>query len=360
VPNTQETRLALIDLDVVPAAVTLTRKFGNVGVGLGVFVPSQNAVILRTQLEAPPNANGYSLNFGYDSTSRFQEYHLGPGLGWQVIEALNLGASLLVNYRTRVEVTDVSATVESPTGKSSQFYHSTLDSQGAGLEMVLGGQWKVTPAWSLGAVVRTPAIRLGEAVHSVQTSLVADSSGTVEDNADFSRRFAVSTQVLTPFRFHVGGAYAFGDWIASADGSLLMPFRNQIFEIEERATFNVRTGLRSEVSEFWTVGGGVFSDRSTLGAPRQFQQSQLDYYGATFAVNWERAYGIVSKGGRMLEEPRALVFGTTVALSYALGLGSIAGARVGPAADGGVELQDNVVDVVAHEITLHIGSTLSE
>lgn len=360
VPNTKETRLSLIDLDVVPAAVTLTRKFGNVGVGLGVFVPSQSAVILRTQLESPPNESGYSLNFGYDSTSRFQEYHMGPGLGFQVLRSLNLGASLLVNYRTRVEVTDISATVESPTTKTSAFTHTTLDSQSAGLEMVIGGQWRPLPRWSLGAVVRTPAVRMGESVHSVDMLIVADDTGRVEEQAAFSQRFGVSAQVLTPFRFHAGAAYEFADSVLSMDGSVILPFKNEVFQVQERMTINARAGIRSQVSEFWKVGGGIFTDRSALNTPTQFQQSQLDYYGATLAVDWERAYGVISKGRRVLEEPRSLIFGTTVALSYAIGLGNIAGARVGPSAGGGIEFERNVVDVVAHEITLHIGSALFE
>lgn len=360
VPRTKETRLTLIDFDVVPAAVTLTRKFGPVGVGLGVFVPSQSAVILRTQLDAPPDANGNSLEFGYDSTSRYQEYHLGPGIGFDPLPNLSFGTSLLVNYRTRVEVTDVMATVQSPTTKSSEFSHTTLDSQGAGLEMVLGAQYRWKDRWALGFVVRTPAVRLGESVHAVHTELIADNSGQIEDTISFSQRFGVSPQVLTPFRFHVGLARTFADTVVSLDGSVLLPFQNDLFELEERLTINARAGIKTDLSPYWKLGGGVFTDRSQVNTPTQFQQSQLDYYGATIAVDWVRTFGVVSKSGRMLEEPRALIFGTTVALSYALGIGEIAGARVGPSPDGGILFERNVVDVVAHEITLHIGSTLGE
>lgn len=360
VPGTDETRLTLIDLDVVPAAVTLTRRFGSVGVGLGVFVPSQNAVILRTQLSAPPDSEGNSLEFGYDSTTRYQEYHLGPGFGWDPIEALSLGASLLVNYRTRVEVTDVSATVESPTSKTSWFGHSTLDSQGAGLEMVIGGQYRFAPGWSFGAVVRTPAVRMGESVHSVETGLVADSSGQVDDEVSFNQRFGVSTQVVTPFRFHLGLSHTFDGSTLSFDSSLTLPFENVVFSVQERLTWNARLGIVSDLSEYWKLGGGIFTDRSPYETPTQFQQSQLNFYGVTVGLDWHRTFGVVSRNGKMFEEPRLMLFGTTVALSYAIGLGEMGGAVVGPSPGGGIMLEENVVDVVAHEFTLHIGSTLAE
>jgi hypothetical protein len=360
VPNTQETRLALLDIDVVPAALTLTRKFGDVGLGIGVFVPSLTAVTLRTQLVASSESGESRLNFGYDSMSRFQEYHAGPGFGWDPLPNLSVGASLLANYRTRLEVTHVTATVETDEAKTSLFHHNSLDSQGVGLEMVLGAQWRLDKHWTWGNVVRTPAVRLGEAVHSVESQLVSDSTGLVDESVEFSRRFGVSTQVLTPFRFHSGVAYAWRDTTASAEASLLLPFENELFKLSERSTWNARAGMKSRLNDVWTVGGGVFTDRSSLGEPTQFQQAQIDYYGATIAADWLTYYGVVSKGRRAFEEPRYLTFGTTIALSYALGIGKIGGARVGPSDDGRINIQENVVDVLAHEITLHIASTLGE
>jgi hypothetical protein len=125
-------------------------------------------------------------------------------------------------------------------------------------------------------------------------------------------------------------------------------------------TWNARAGMMTVVSTYWKVGGGIFTDRSPSESPTQLQQSQLDYYGVSVAVDWHRTFGVVSKNGQMLAAPRTMVFGTTVALSYALGLGEIGGAIVGPTPGGGILLEENIVDVVAHEITLHIGSTLAE
>lgn len=360
VPNTEETRLSLLALDVVPAAFTLTRRFGDIGLGIGVFVPSQRAVTLRTKLNAPRDENGNSLEFGYDSSSRFQEYHAGPGIGFRPFRDLNLGFSLLANYRTRVESTQVAATVVSDDEKTSWFRHNSLDSQGVGLELVLGGQLTFLRDYAWGFVVRTPAVRLGEAVDSVQSEFLANSSGSIDNSVDFNRKFGVSTQVLTPFRFHSGLSRNFEQTTASIEGSILLAFDNELFDVAERTTWNARAGIRTRLNDFWKVGGGIFTDRSPLEDPEIFQQTQINYYGATIAVDWLRSYGVYGKGRQVFEEPKVLLFGTTLALSYAVGVGKIAGARVGPTSDGGIVFQKNVVDVLAHEITLHIGSTLEE
>jgi len=359
-PNTKESRLVLLDIDVVPASVTLTRKFGDFGVGIGVFVPSQSQVDLRTHLEDPRDEDGNSLEFGYDTTSRFKEYHLGPGVGWQPYEGLSVGASLLANYRTRLERTDIAATIETEAGSQRWARHDGVDSQGVGLEMVFGTQWKIDSAWSLGAVMRTPGYSLGQAAHTVETEVLIDENGEEADRISFQKEFGLRTKVLSPFRFHLGGSYDVGSFRVSAEGSLLTALEDSLFEVQERTTWNGRVGLRWAASDFWSFGGGLFTDRSPIESPTQFQQSRLDYYGITLGLDWARSFGVFSQGTERLEEPKILLFGTTVALNYAIGIGEIAGARVGPDPAGGILFDKILSSVVAHEFTLHIGSSISE
>lgn len=361
VANTQENRLGLLALDVVPAAVVLTRRFGNVGVGLGVFIPTENSLVLRTVLEAPTDADGIRpLTFGYDSTTKTQEYHLGPGVGWQATETLCLGLSLLANYRTEYEVTNVAATVVESGRESVVSSHTSVDSVGVGLELVLGTQWRFWENWTLGAAVRTPSLRVAQAGDRIKSGLSANSDGEIEEDIVFAESLSVGTQILNPFRFHLGLAHAFGDYLGSIEASLLLPFENEIFRSQERPTWNGRVGLRRRINNYWNVGGGLFTDRSNKATPTIFLDKQIDYYGATVAVDWHSSYGVYARNDRVLEEPRSLSFGTTVAFSYALGVGSIAGALVGPGMGGSVQLDPHFSDVVAHEFTLHIASTLSE
>lgn len=359
-PNVEKTRLSLFDLNVVPAAIALTRTWGDFGVGIGVFVPSQSEVELRTYLSAGPDENGASLEYGYDLSSSFQEYHAGPGVGWAVLENLNLGASLLATYRTQSERRDISSSVESDSGTVSTSRYNALDAQGVGLEMILGTQWQIDPRWSLGASMRTPSLRIGHAAHVVETSLKATTMGDVEDSIVFENEFDLQAKVLSPFRFHLGVGYDIDRWLVTAEASLLTAFKNEAFGLTERTTWNLRSGVRYALREDWTLGGGIFTDRSPVGSTTNIEQARIDYYGLTLAVDWRNTFGVISRDGVPQEEVSQLFFGTTVAFSYALGLGEIGGAVVGVGADGGMAFEEQSSGVVAQELTLHISSTLGE
>ena len=363
-PDADERRLILLEIDVVPAAVTLTRKFGNVGVGLGVFVPAQTGVTLRTHLAAPANATGHSLEFGYDSKSVYREYHMGPGVGWDVTPSLSLGMSLLANYRTFSESTDVSASlVQALDGTRTELgwaKHHRVDSIGVGLELIIGGQWRIGQGYSAGFVVRSPSLRLGYAAEQIDTEIAAASNGSMNQKITFDESLALGTQLLSPFRFHAGLSRSFGDVVMSGEASLLLPFENSPLDIHEQATFNARLGMTYQVNPNWAIGGGVFTDRSPAPYPEEFLDKKIDYYGLSFAVNRNTPYGVYSRGNDVLEEAQSLVFGTTVALSYSFGTGTIAGALVGPSARGGIEVAAQPANVFAHEFVLHIATAISE
>lgn len=363
-PNAEERRLILLELDVVPAAVTLTRRFGKVGVGIGVFVPAQTGVTLRTHLAAPPDVEGHSLEFGYDSKSVYREYHMGPGVGWDVTPSLSLGMSLLANYRTFSESTDVSAsllqTLDGAQTELGWARHHRVDSAGVGLELIVGGQWRIGRGYSAGFVVRSPSLRLGYAAEEIDTEIVAASNGKLNQTITFDESLALGTQVLSPFRFHAGLSRTFGDFVASIEGSLLLPFENSPLDIHEQATFNARLGMAYQLDTNWAIGGGVYTDRSPAPYPEQFLDKKIDYYGLTFAVNRNTPYGVYSRGKDVLDEGQTLVFGTTVAVSYSLGVGTIAGALVGPSESGGIEVAAQPTNVLAHEFLLHIATAISE
>ncbi len=360
VPGATETRLSLLDIDVVPAALTLTRKFGKFGVGLGIFVPAQSSGSLRTHLAAPGGPAGTSLEFGYDSKSRVQEYHLGPGFGWDPLPNLSLGASFLANYRTRYESVDVAAAIETPDSQTAYADHSTRDSIGVGLELVLGTQYQLTPTWRLGFTLRSPALRVGQAVDRVETTLAASSDGTLENSILYDESIGIGTQAISPFRVHLGVSHEFDSVVGSVESSLSLPFENSLFGVPQRATWNGRLGLKGEINEFLSLGGGIFTDRSSAQTPENFQDRRIDFYGATLAFDWKNSHGIYSKNGRTLEAPESIVFGTTLALSYALGVGELTSAEVGLAPAGGVELTPITANVTAHEFTLHISSSIGE
>jgi hypothetical protein len=167
---------------------------------------------------------------------------------------------LLVNYRTHYESVNVASTVDQEGQTYSSSNYSAVDSIGVGLEMVLGAQIQMTPTWRLGAVVRTPAIRLAQVQELVETKLSASSEGELDESMIFDEGFDIGTQLLTPFRFHLGVSHELESVSASAEASVTLPLDNNLGGVSQRLTWNARLGLRGDVASGWTLGGGLFTD----------------------------------------------------------------------------------------------------
>jgi hypothetical protein len=201
---------------------------------------------------------------------------------------------------------------------------------------------------------------LAQVQELVETKLSASSEGELDESMIFDEGFDIGTQLLTPFRFHLGVSHELESVSASAEASVTLPLDNNLGGVSQRLTWNARLGLRGDVASGWTLGGGLFTDRSPSEAPTRFQERQIDYYGVTVALAWLNPYGVYARDGVVLDEPTSLIFGTSVAFSYAIGVGSLASAEVGPAPGGGLLMTPITADVVAHELSLHISSTISE
>ncbi len=361
IAGTDVTRLTRIDLNVVPTALGITRRWGPVGIGIGAFVPTQSASVLRTHFVTPENENGSQVDFSFDASSRFQNYHLGIALGLEATQRLSLGGALFINYQTLVENTDISLLTLEEGSQAAVASHYTLDAVQLGAEFVLGSRWLLSERWRFGAVARFPALRLGEVAQQVETGQVRGQAGSLVVENDFSQSLDIGTSIISPFRFHAGLSHDFrSDVRGAVEASLLLPFVDEALRVELRPTYNARVGLKKRVGPRLAFGGGIFTDLSPNADPSEFQESQLNFFGATAAMDLSTTYGIYAKNGEIYDRTKALRFSTTISLSYALGLGSVVQAQLGPDQQGGIGLETVPQDVVAHEITLHIGTTVME
>lgn len=359
-PGTEVTRFTRLDLNVVPTALTLTRRFGPFGAAFGIFVPAQSASALRTHFESPPNEDGTQIDYAYDASTRFQSYHAGLALGFDATPRLSLGGSFLVNYQTLVDTLSTSLITTRPSGNLVQSSHYTLDSVQLGAEFIFGLRYTFLPGWRFAGVVRTPSILLAERTQVVDTSL-AGGTANADGSTQFTESLAIDTSIISPFRVHGGISHDFSPaWRGAVDASLLFPFRSEQLGIDLRATWNLRVGVRHQLAKRVALGGGLFTDRSPNGEPEDFQDTQLDFYGATIGVDLGTIYGVFAKNDVPYTEPKGLRFGTTFALSYAVGTGTIMQAQVAQAADGTVDRMNVPQHVVAHEFTLHVGQTVME
>ena len=121
---------------------------------------------------------------------------------------------------------------------------------------------------------------------------------------------------------------------------------------------NARLGARVRAGELWTLGTGLFSDRSADRLTEDSEGRDVDYYGFSLGAQIDTPYGVTSRGGVAFAEPRSLIFRTTVVLSYLLGTGQIQRAELGQDAAGSSQLQTLNKDVIDHQLILHLGATL--
>lgn len=360
VPGAEVARFDRLDFNVVPTALTITRRFKHFGAAIGAFVPTQSASALRTRfwIPAPGGGRDVSFDYSYDATSRVQSYHLGAAVGFDTGKNLSLGGAFLVTYQTLADQLSTSLITNEGGLTYLQNTHYTLDSVQVGAEFVAAMRYKFLETWRLGLVMRSPALLLGEHTQIVETLQTANGS-TASGQNGFSEALTLSTAIISPFRFHAGLSHDFSpEFRGAIDTSLLLPFENDLFSL--RPTFNARVGVRRVLSDYLAIGGGVFTDRSPNQAPTAFQDSQIDFYGGTIAVEIARDYGIYAENKVPFERARALRFATTIGLSYAIGTGMVMQAQVSTAPGGGINSDPIPQSVLAHELTLHIGSAVME
>jgi hypothetical protein len=140
--------------------------------------------------------------------------------------------------------------------------------------------------------------------------------------------------------------------------SYQLPQKNAVIAADRRSVFNARLGGQVRASETWTLGGGVFSDRSADRLTEDSDGRDVHYYGISLGAQRDTPYGIVSRDGLPSNAEKALIFRTTVVLSYLLGTGQLQRAELRQAADGSSQLETLSKDVIDHQIILHFGATL--
>ncbi len=352
-PGAEVKRLTSINLNIVPSGLTLTQRFGRVGVGFGVFVPEQHQTFLRTQVRSPAVAAQSGGTFGVDLYERVQQYALGPAFGISLSPRVELGASLLVTYRNQLSIAGVDVASEEGGVASSLVRHETLDWQQVGAQLVLGTQLHLGDGYEVGISLRSPGLVLAELRQNVLEQ--TDATGAIH-RPTFKQRLGLATAVVAPLRVHVGLSRVLGHLRIAADGSYQAPLRNESLQLDWAPTFNARLGLQHTFTKTFALGGGIFSDRSPVRAVQSFGDSSLDFYGVTLAMDTGTVYRVVPYGATQVSEG-SLRFGTTVALSYAVGLGevvrgSIAGAQFAPITQSARS--------VAHEVSLHLASSLGQ
>ncbi|GAC1596611.1 MAG: hypothetical protein NVS4B10_05740 [Myxococcales bacterium] len=345
-----------------PSAIVVVRKLSpDVTGALGLFLKAQGApqqvwAQVDSAATGPvPSGGSYAYAQRLSVQQKGTAYHLGPAVGIRLSPTLNLGASFFLVYEQARAVSELFSDLSSdqPTGPRSALLSqsstssSTLSGQGT-----LGVQWKPDPDWQIGAVLRSPILLLLYSFHASSLDSRTVDGGwllPVETTKDATSGLLFSSRA--PPRLHLGVARLFSwGWI-SLEGNVSPPKAATDLLEGQRAVWNVRLGVRRDLSETLTVGAGVFTDSTPGRTVDRFAEGRIDYTGASAGVEVRRPFSLRDGG-----DQSKLVISTTFAFRYGLGRGNAA--RIV------LDTASNLVDspsgrATVNELDLYVGSGLS-
>jgi len=359
-PGTEITRLSVLDLRAVPAAMSVTGRLGKVALGIGVFVPTEDASYLRTRVEQPAQDGRPHVDFGIHIDSVETEYMGGPAFGLELGPGVDIGASLFVHYRTDLAVAAVDAAITASDFETAATTHQLYDSIQVGLMPVFGVQIHPHDQWQLGITLRMPSVRVYQILQTIHVQTTNSSTGGDTHQSSFEEFDGFSAALIKPPRFHVGFSHDFTQTRLAVDLSYQFPLYIEDIDQDLAPLLNLRVGGKHQLTKKLQLGGGLFTNRSPMRQVARFGDAKIDYYGITAALHVGTPYEVAARGGKKLRPFGWLNFGSTVALSYALGIGDLMRARVGLSQDTSVIYEEIRARVLAHQFVLTWASSISE
>ncbi|MCA9671209.1 MAG: hypothetical protein KC503_36675 [Myxococcales bacterium] len=364
VTGPQDARQAIksTQLFIVPSSIVWVRQLRpHVSLGLGVFVTEQDIFRFDGDIQIPRDSSGYSNNVDGQLSGTILRYHLGASIGWQMGSRLRLGASVFAVYEKHDEFRKLFADATSGGDFETTFLQRLVDAEVSRLsfEVVVGAQLSITDHWLLGAVVRSPRLTVWEGASTDNSTSLVSRGPTVSavtlTNVDHTLINNAGTGLTMPPRIYLGVARRTSQYELALELDVRPPIFSELRAA--RWAINGRAGYLRQLNATNQLGFGLFTDRGGYAPPRVFPDARVDYYGAT--VGWKRKSRVKLRAG---ERATTLLFSTTVAVRYALGFGESTTIRfdyADTAATGRVaRIDDARVDVIYHELSLYLGTSL--
>jgi len=275
-------------------------------------------------------------------------------LAWAPSSRFRLGASVGLYYQETSSAILFAGGVANPaTGESRAALSDSalLATATWGLRAGLGIQWELHDALVLGASVDSPSLALTrtQSIAEVFQSHGVGMRSTFA-TSEAEERLAGGDLVL-PLRARLGLAVR-GDWgWVSIDGDVQHALRTEY--VDRELVWNLRAGALFRAHGLVRVGVGAFTDRSPDPPVDGFASGPTDFYGGTVGLQLGNERFLDAH----LEDDRHMLFRTTVALRYAYGRGEIGNLVVGSGAELAI-VESRAVDARAHEVGVHLGSTV--
>lgn len=343
----------VVEIISIPSALTFVRPLSpELSLGLGVFVPQQNDVVVRTNLSADDGTNSSTLRLAVADTSSV--YYFGGGLGWAITERVRIGLGIFAVYASTFGSSQFWGSFSGPDTEAFVGASALTSVKLGGFEARLGVQVEPIDGLVVGLSIESPDISILEAVDIDSTTGAAAVVGTdpfLEFTPEDESSLEFDASVITPMRLRLGIGYTWRDGWVAVDGDIQPGFENAEFGIDRAFTWNLRVGGRLHLFDKVSGGAGLFTDRSADPGDAQFGGLGADFYGLTLGIHFNRSYGLSDD-----EEEDEVVFSSSIGFRYAVGFGDVGGLLLDP---GGAELvSDRPTSITVHEFSLHIGSAL--
>lgn len=341
-----------VELVSVPSALTLVRDLGGgVHGAFGVFVPRFHSHTDIVGLEEP-TADGLT-RWQLTESVNASEWHIGGALGFRVDPRLRLGVALFAAYRNVFYDASFAggyvAADGTPLAAFAVSGRANLEALGA--EIAVGMQWQPIDELHVGLSIVSPGLNFAARYRVVGFGVSGSADGTVGFGVEDEGELQPAVGMISPARVRLGVAYAFDrGWIA-LEGDFQHPIDDASLGVARSWNWGLRAGTRFFLDPKIALGFGLFTDLSAEPEPNEFGRTRIDFFGGTAGVEIRNEHRL-GEG----ESASTIEFSTTIALRYAVGVGTVGGLRFDPTSDGVVETTR--VDTNVHELSLHIGSAL--
>lgn len=359
-PTEADPRLDLGTTEVlsVPSALAYVRRVGpDLSLGFGLFVPLLDGFDATSELAL--REERAHLDAAVDLAADTTIYGASVGVGWRASPDLRLGASLGLFLQSGHFEQVLLFAYDSPIEGDPVLGNGAIvqedDVTRFGVNMSFGVQWQVADAWAVGLVVRTPLLLVYESFERRRFRVGADVApdGTTSIASEFA------PIELSGFEgsvyLNVSGVLGVA-WTPEPGAFLGLELELQPGSeddgIVRELVWNLRLGGTLPVSDTVRLGAGLFTDRSWDPRPTEAWSDRVNYYGVAAGVTLETPL-------RLSEHPDvdSLIFMSTFGVRYAIGFGETLRAVADPS---GIRTDPTMtrLDLVFHEISLHVGSGL--
>jgi hypothetical protein len=286
--------------------------------GVGLFFSRSLSRFLQDAVSSSSDVIEDSEFFATADETR-SLYHVSSAVAWKKNEKFLLGGAfdiVIANQRLTEIVSGAYA------GGAGGTFNRSLNraASGGGLQIKGGLQWAPIPKLRVGWMAATPSYLVYINDETTLTTQIAPPVGEPRfqgaQRDDLRGAWVGVERGLT----RVGAAFLGERWgWVELDVIVGFPLNSPEFGIDWRTTGNVRIGGVFRVLDRLKVGAGFFTDFSPERAPDAFGESQINFYGATFGVDFSNRERPPSAG----EDGFYIAF--AVALRYAHGKGQFAG-----------------------------------